>query len=213
MWVAKISFDSEHMTMGSKAMKNKVNFLVFPVSWEYKAKKIFVNFAGTLEGEEKDKENFFRDLKKQSNFTKVEKKRDFLIGTVIEPFWSKTIYNKNIFYLEPVVIGEAGEEIITVGSFDKKHIDNLIKTMEKRRRTILHYLKQKKVENVSVVKTSPKLTSRQKFAIELAIKNGYYKVPRKTSVQELAKLANLSFATFQVHLRKAEEKLIPYSFK
>ena len=54
---------------------------------------------------------------------------------------------------------------------------------------------------------------QQKQAIELAIKNGYYNVPRKTSVEKLAKLSKLSFSTFQVHLRKAEEKLIPYFFE
>jgi predicted DNA binding protein len=47
----------------------------------------------------------------------------------------------------------------------------------------------------------------------LAIKNGYYSSPRKINVKELAKISKLSFSTFQVHLRKAEEKLIPYFFE
>jgi predicted DNA binding protein len=51
------------------------------------------------------------------------------------------------------------------------------------------------------------------MAMELAIKNGYYHSPRNISVEQLAKLAKLSFSTFQVHLRKAEEKLIPYMFE
>src|SRR3989344_1593129 len=40
----------------------------------------------------------------------------------------------------------------------------------------------------------------------------YYEVPRKISVEELAKMAELSFSTFQVHLRKAEKNLIPFYF-
>ena len=54
---------------------------------------------------------------------------------------------------------------------------------------------------------------KQKQAIELAIKRGYYTSPRKISLQELAKISKLSFSTFQVHLRKAEEKLIPFYFE
>lgn len=63
------------------------------------------------------------------------------------------------------------------------------------------------------MKVSPELTERQRRAMELAIKNGYYDSPRKTNIKKLAKISGLSFSTFQVHLRKAEEKLIPYYFE
>lgn len=59
----------------------------------------------------------------------------------------------------------------------------------------------------------PRLTTKQRDAIELAITHGYYDYPRKIDVQDLAKLAKLAFSTFQAHLRKAEKKLIPSSLK
>ncbi len=50
-------------------------------------------------------------------------------------------------------------------------------------------------------------------AVALAAGEGYYTYPRKSDVQDLAKIAKLSFSTFQEHLRKAENKLIPFTVK
>ena len=74
-------------------------------------------------------------------------------------------------------------------------------------------IQNKKIKSISAIKVAPELTEKQKQAIELAIKRGYYTSPRKISLQELAKISKLSFSTFQVHLRKAEEKLIPFYFE
>ena len=65
------------------------------------------------------------------------------------------------------------------------------------------------IDNVFFPKLMPKLTAKQKRAIELAIQERYYKSPRKTNLRKLAKLMGVSLATFQQHLRAAEEKLIP----
>jgi predicted DNA binding protein len=47
----------------------------------------------------------------------------------------------------------------------------------------------------------------------MAIKNGYYNYPRKTSIEKLAELSGLSFSTFHAHLRKAEQRLLPFYFQ
>ena len=46
------------------------------------------------------------------------------------------------------------------------------------------------------------LTDKQKEAMGLAIKHGYYEYPRKIDVQDLARESKLSFSTFHAHLRK-----------
>jgi len=74
------------------------------------------------------------------------------------------------------------------------------------------FIKNKKVNNISIAQIHPELTSKQKQAINLAIEEGYYSIPRKIDVKDLAKKSNLAFSTYQTHLRKAESKLIPYSF-
>jgi len=102
---------------------------------------------------------------------------------------------------------------LTIGTFDKKILDKLIINLEKLYKLKIHYIQERKIKNISIIKENPELTKKQKKAIEIAIKNGYYNYPRKTSVKELAKISKLSFSTFQAHLRKAEKKLIPFYFE
>lgn len=52
------------------------------------------------------------------------------------------------------------------------------------------------------------LTERQLTALNLAIKNGYYDSPRRTSTEALASASGLSRSTFQEHLRKAERHVL-----
>ena len=71
-----------------------------------------------------------------------------------------------------------------------------------------------KLENISLdtvffPKLMPALTSKQKRAVDLAIENGYYITPRKTNLRKLARIMGVSLATFEQHIRAAENKLIP----
>jgi len=138
---------------------------------------------------------------------------DFFIGTIKEPIYTKALYNSKIIHITPALISNEGYEIVNIGSFDKKDLDKFIDIVERKLDGELLSINNKKIKSVSVMKVHPDLTDKQKKAMELALKNGYYHSPRKISLQELAKISGLSFSTFQVHLRKAEEKLIPYFFE
>lgn len=52
------------------------------------------------------------------------------------------------------------------------------------------------------------LTDRQLAALQIALENGYYEEPRGSSVAELAAQSTVARATFEEHLRKAENKLL-----
>jgi len=52
------------------------------------------------------------------------------------------------------------------------------------------------------------VTDRQLAALQVALENGYYEQPRGASVSELAEGTTVARATFEEHLRKAENKLI-----
>jgi hypothetical protein len=56
---------------------------------------------------------------------------------------------------------------------------------------------------------APKITVKQRKALELAVHGGYYDYPRKITLEDLAKQMGVSYATYQAHLRKAEQKLLP----
>ena len=70
-------------------------------------------------------------------------------------------------------------------------------------------IKNTPLKNIYFPKLMPKLTDLQKKALELAIKEGYYEAPKRTSLRKLAVLMKISLATFQKHLQKAESKVIP----
>jgi len=70
-------------------------------------------------------------------------------------------------------------------------------------------IKWRDIQDFFMVNVMPKITEKQRRAIDLAIKKGYYEYPRKTTLKSLAKTMNISYSTFQAHLRKAEQKLLP----
>jgi len=52
------------------------------------------------------------------------------------------------------------------------------------------------------------LTDRQLAALQLALENGYYEQPRRTSLREIAGQTAVAKSTYEEHLRKAENKLL-----
>ena len=213
MWVAKVRFSGEGTLIGSKTPKYKVNLFGFALSYFHEKDWIIVHITGTILGKEDNKKRFVKELKKEDRVINFELNDDFFIGTIKEPMYARDIYNKNIIHLAPALISEYGYEIITIGCFKREPLNKVIKILQKERKGKLISIQQKRIKSISVIKLHPELTGKQKQAIELAIKHGYYHSPRKTDLPSLAKLAGVSYSTFQVHLRKAEEKLIPYFFE
>jgi len=212
MWCCRLAFDGSKALIGSRTLKHKVNVFAFPLSYFYEKNYIILNATGILLGKEKNKKAFIKDFKKADRLVNLELNEDFFIMTIKEPIYAKTIYNKNIIHLAPALIDENGKETINIACFEKKQLSKAIETLEKAFETKVYYIQEKKIKNISVIKQNPELTDKQKQAMSLAIKNGYYEYPRKTSIEELAKLSSLSFSTFHAHLRKAEQKLLPFYF-
>ncbi|MEK6875627.1 MAG: helix-turn-helix domain-containing protein [Nanoarchaeota archaeon] len=213
MWVSKLKFPSDKTLIGSKASKYSIDLFGFPLSFTYEKEWIIVHITGTIFGKENNKRNFLKDLKKENRVINFEVNDDFFIGTIKEPLFAKAVYNKDIIHVAPALISSKGYEIITIGAFNRKVLVNVARIIEDEYKGHMDSIEDKKIKSISIVKIKPELTKKQKEAIELAIKNGYYHSPRKIDVKRLAKLSELSFSTYQVHLRKAEEKLIPYFFE
>ena len=213
MWIAKIKFSSEGTLIGSKAQKYKVTLFGFALSYFYEKNNIIVHITGTLFGGEENKKNFVKELKKEDRVINFELNNDFFVGTIKEPTYTKQIYNKNIIHVAPALISDQGYEIITIGCFEREPLIIIANILKKEKNGVLISIQKKKIKSISIIKVHPDLTKKQKQAIEMAIKHGYYHSPRKIDLKSLAKMSRLSFSTYQVHLRKAEEKLIPYFFE
>lgn len=225
MWSAKISFDSGNL-FSEYAKKRKIKILVFPLSWNYEKSGTIVTVCGIVFGEEKAKNGFFRDWKndkkKRKSFRgfkiadgilrELEVNGDFFVGKTWESPFGSDWFNRHLVYTRPWLIDEKGLQTIVLSSFEKKYLDKFISGVEKFCKVKVHYLRKENISNVAFRLIAPDLTEKQKWAIDLAISRGYYEIPRKISIQELAKISGIGFATFHGHLRKAERKIIPFWF-
>lgn len=213
MWVAKIKISSQGTLIGEKVKKYNLDLFGFPLSYSYDKKWVTVQMAGTLIGSEENKKAFVKEMKREKRVLNLELNGDFVIGTIKDPIYMNDLYQKDIFHISPALISSKGFEVVEIGSFNRKLLAKVIDLLEKRYKGKLIFFNEKKIKSLSIVKIQPELTNKQKEAMTLALKNGYYEYPRKTSIEELAKISKHSFSTFHAHLRKAEHKLLPFYFE
>ena len=211
MWVAKVTFSGEKGSIGSRTKKYDVVVSGFPISVYEDNKGIIVTIAGFIFG--KNKEKFLQGWKKDKKVLNVEVNNDFIIAQIVEPLELKTLYFHKLMHIEPILIDEKGIDNWTIGSWDKKHLIQFIDLVKKKYGAHLKSIKQEKIISLSIIGMSPELTKKQKDAMEIAIKQGYYSYPREIELKKLADTLHISYSTYQAHLRKAEQKILPRFFK
>ena len=153
---------------------------------------------------------FLKDLKKDKRTEYVEVNENTLF--LIESSKNKPVseFIKKMFFVKPVVIDEKGYEHWEIASHKKEELNRFIEKVEKICEEFeLLSIKNTKLNKVYFPKVLPQLTDLQKRALEIAIRHGYYQAPKKIGLRKLAKLMNISLATYQKHLQKAESKVMP----
>jgi len=209
MWIAKIKL-KHRCILGDRCDRFKVTLQSVAFSVFKQDRKTITSSMHYLSGAPKDINDFIKDLKKDKKVIKIERNDDMLF--LLEKADAKAVafYTPKIIFVKPVLIKSDGYEIWEIASWDREDVSKFISSVEKRIKDF-NLLKFHKVDinNVFFPRLMPKLTAKQKMAIELAIQGGYYKSPRKTNLRNLAKRMNVSLSTFQQHLRSSEEKLIP----
>ena len=170
-------------------------------------KKLFVNTAGRFFGDSSKLYKFLNYLKKDKHVKHLEEKNGFFMIQVQEDYSFKYFYSPSFIYISPVLIDKKGKYHFNISSWERKDVEKLLKLVEKFPAYKLLSLKQEKIGDVSISKISPDLTDKQKNAMELAVKNGYYEFPKKITLKELAKIIGVAYSTFQQHLSYAEKKI------
>ncbi len=64
------------------------------------------------------------------------------------------------------------------------------------------------VEKISVLRTASELTVAQEKVLQMAYELGYFDIPKKVTLDTLAKRLEISKATLDVMLRRAQRKLV-----
>ncbi len=207
MWVLKFEIDGSESLFGKIAKKFNINLTGYPISSYEKDKQLFVNIVATLSGEEKNKKKLIAFIKKDKHILNLEEKDNFLVLLVKEDYSFKPFYNPHFVHINPVLVDKEGKYLLHIASWDRKKIEQLINFASKIYRYKLIKIKQEKIENISLIGLQPNLTQKQKRVYELAVESGYYEYPKKITLDKLAKISNLSYSTFQQHLKYAEKKI------
>lgn len=199
--------------IGKLAKKHNVTVTGYPIAYSKTQKGILSFIIGTLIGENKDKKAFIRSAKASPLFLNIEVNKDFIVATLKIVPVGEPLYNPKIIYAKPALFLPDGTEMLEVASFERKHLEKLMKFLEKVAEGKLVSIRKEKISDISVTTVAPSLTEKQKDAFKLAVNNGYYNYPRKIDIKKLAKISKINFSAYHAHLRKAENKLLPYTYK
>ncbi len=210
MWVSHFEIDGSTALLGKAAKDANVKFVGYPISSFHDKDKIYAYFVGFLFGEPEDKKKFLKFVEDHGRIIKVENKDNFLIFQIIEDPKTGVIYNHKIVHVKLVEIRRDGSESWTIASWDKEDLIEASNFMMEHFAGKLLKIQDVPIHNFSLLSINPKLSPQQQRAMMVAIENGYYEYPRKITLEELAKIMKISFSTYQMHLRKAEQKMIPF---
>ncbi|ADD07629.1 HTH-10 family transcription regulator (plasmid) [Natrialba magadii ATCC 43099] len=119
----------------------------------------------------------------------------------------------NCVHLPPTVYRNGWEHYSVIG-FDEADVTALLAELDADRE--IDVLSKTSIEErhvphsslFSVDRLFDGLTERQLEALRIALDAGYYNQPRGASITELAEETTVARATFEEHLRKAENKLV-----
>ncbi len=214
MWVMKLEIDSRTQFLGNIALKHKISITGYILTHYKDNKNIYSISAGFMFGDENNKKQLINDLKKQPELMNIDMNSDFAIIETIQPLIAEPLYNPKIIWIEPVIINyKLGKNIWHMASFDKKVLTNVYTMAKKHFEAKLIKFQKEKLTNISITSILPKLTKKQKEALEIAINNGYYNYPKNIKLEKLAKIMGISYSTYQAHLKKAEGRVIPDIYK
>jgi len=222
MWVCKFKIYDKKNKFREIIEESKVELFYYPINYYIKRDRYFFIAVGIVKGNEENKTEFFKNLKKlkkQKRGRKIElleiEKDFFMIITSHmmaeeEKKYVNIFYNPSIIHYKPIVFHKDGWEEWEIASPERKAVEDLIEIGEKIYKLKLLKFYWRKLKNFGFLTLLPELTEKQEKALKLALEKGYYKYPRKISLDKLSKIAKLSFSTFQAHVRKAENKILSY---
>ena len=209
MWIAKIKLKHDCI-IGNRCEKFGVILQSYDLNEEKKGNNVITSSMHQMIGDKHSINNFIKDLKKDKKTEYIEVNENTLF--LIESSKNKPVsqFTRKMFFVKPVVIDTSGYENWEIASHKKEELNRFIEKVEPLCEEFeLLSIKETKLNKVYFPKVLPQLTDLQKRALEIAIRHGYYQAPKKIGLRKLAKLMNISLATYQKHLQKAESKVMP----
>jgi predicted DNA binding protein len=213
MWVAKLKIKHD-CTIANRCKKFRITAFSWGITHFEKHGKSYSYQMHHLIGEKENIKAFIEDLKKDKRVTNLEVEGNVIFFLEVRPkrIIPSSFYTPEMFYVKPVLVDTNGYETWELASAKRSKLTELIINLRKVEKDLeLKILRfsEAKLSDVYYPRIIPRLTKQQKKAFDLAVKYGYYSVPRRTDLKRLSKVMGVSVSTFQEHLRKAEARLIP----
>lgn len=159
-----------------------------------------------ISGKAGEFDKIIKHLKKSKGYKKVqeiERSKDTLLLVVVlyqKGYIQNVIQKYNGFFIDLHTVS-GGYEYWHVGAVNRDSIDKMLDEFKE--------MGDLKVLSIGEVQFAHRLLSEQQKKVFLyAFENGYYEIPRKTTIAKIAKALKLNSATVGEHLLKAENKLI-----
>ena len=214
MWIAKLKAKHDDCPIVNRCQKFNIIVFSYPSVWYDKKKNKFATTTCYFQtSNEEKKQNFITDLKTDKKITNIEHSGDIFtyeINLGKEGEHVMLYHTKQILFVKPTINHHDGFEYWEVAAWKREDLEKFIKELKGHMDSCeILKIESSKLTDIYFPNITPKLSASQKKAIALAYENGYYNYPRKITVVQLSKLANVGISTFQEHLRKAELKLLP----
>ncbi len=213
MWIANLVIKHDCF-IGNKCKKYTVSTISVPFNLYMQGTTTYSPEFHTLWGNQKNIQQFIAALKKDKQLQNIEVdgNKVFLIEVSKKkiPVTIRNNLQQKIIWTKPIHINTKGEEFWEIASWDKQYIIDFINQTKKISDYVqLKSIKKTKLQDIYYTRLLPQLSAKQKEAMSLAFKEGYYDWPKKTDFQLLAKMMKISVPTFREHLKKAEKKMLP----
>jgi|SRR3989344_6594253 len=214
MWYLKFKLRHSDCILAPLVEKYNLSVEFYPLGHYIKGNHVYVSAIHTAKGREEDIKKYVRDLKKNERVVRIEVSK--VIFTLVRESLSKktyqTIYNPKLIYVSPGHNTADGYESWEIACWERKPLEDLIKAMEEAKTTLYFEVlrfEEKELDDVYVMGLFPQMPKKQREAMELAYASGYYRFPKETNLDKLAKMSRVSKQTFQENLKKAESRLMP----
>ena len=208
MWIMSIKVPyMEDSALCKFARKFGVTIYGYPISHKIVKNVIYLNASCILVGKKDKIIGFVKEFAKHPQIIKWEFKDNRGIALIKQDISNKYLYEPEIMHLKPAIVDREGNYLFELCSWTREPLINILNAYKKFKVELI-YIKEQKNKHFSIMTPFANLTEKQKNCYRLAVDKGYYSYPRKIHLEDLAKLAKISYSTFQFHLRKAENKIL-----
>ena len=162
-----------------------------------------------LEGDEQSLKTYVEELRDSSSVVSVDVTYESqnaywtrVVHKMNGPSIHDTILQEGCMSFLPIIV-EQGFQIHTVLAPSRDILSNLLHALRER----FTRVKIRRISSTPTVLSQDILTAKQKEAFSLAFEAGYYSMPRKYKVEDLAAKLKIRRVAMQERLRRAEHRI------